>query len=95
MSEDIGVFEARRLQIEAWDRSHIGLKIKWWLFGMPESKTLQQWLHHQESAFTQEQERQIRRIMREELQKESDDSAPGDGETDDDDDVALTGTFQR
>ena len=70
MSGEIDVFEARRLQIEAWERGHIGLKIKWWLFGMPESKTLQQWLHHQKSPFTQEQEARIREIVREELQEE-------------------------
>lgn len=68
MAEEISVFEARRLQIEAWERGHIGLKIKWWLFGMPESKALQQWLHHQKSALTQEQEIRVREIVREELQ---------------------------
>jgi len=75
MSEEIGVFEARRLQIEAWERGHIGLKIKWWLFGMPESETLQQWLYHQKSPLTQKQETRVRGIVREELQRmDGDDS---------------------
>jgi len=79
MSGEIDVFEARRLQKEAKRCSHIGLRIKWWLFGMPESETLQQWLHRQKSPLTQEQEARVREVVREELQKMNNDGhAPAD-----------------
>ena len=72
MREEIDVFEARHLQKEAKRCSHIGLRIKWWLFGMPDSKVLQEYLNERKSPLTRRQERRVRELVREELQEESD-----------------------
>ena len=60
------VFEAQRLQIEAWSRAHIGLKCKWWLFGMPQTDELRAWVQARTSPFSPAEEARIREIVSEE-----------------------------
>lgn len=71
MSEEFDVFEARRLQKEAKRCSHIGLRIKWWFFGMPDAEDLQEYLTERKSPFTQREEERVRELVREELQEGS------------------------